>query len=305
MAGGGSVQHQKSGKADFGHIYDCEDPREYFNTLGGMGYRAPHHGQRIFARLLRERYGIDLLGERPANGKTNGNGGSHGPVRIADLCCSYGINGALLKYDTTLEELYERYGSEELAKLSSEEMAAADREFYASRLREDRPYTIGVDTAANAVSYARRSGALDFGAAENLESEEPGEELRTELAGLDLLTVTGGIGYIGERSFERVLDAVEGPAPWVAAVALRWVDYSDISETLARYGLKTRRLESQTFEQRRFADRDEKEYVCRELEKMDIDTTGKECEGSYHAYFYLSTPEEESIDVEELLGGDF
>ena len=41
-----------------------------------------------------------------------------------DVCCSYGINAALLKHELTLNDLYARYGSGELAGLSSEELTA-------------------------------------------------------------------------------------------------------------------------------------------------------------------------------------
>ena len=65
--------HEKSGKASFGHIYDRQDPREYFKTLGSMDYRIPDHGQRLFGALV-ERQRED--GEDPAGstGERNGLG---------------------------------------------------------------------------------------------------------------------------------------------------------------------------------------------------------------------------------------
>lgn len=100
--------HQKSGKAKFGHIYDREDPREYYGTLGAMDYRAPEHGQRLFSSLVEKR--------------SDGNG----PVNVVDICCSYGVNAALLKYDVALDDLYERYSSEDLETLSGDEMVEVD-----------------------------------------------------------------------------------------------------------------------------------------------------------------------------------
>lgn len=97
--------HQKSGKVSFGHIYDLRDPREYYKTLGEMDYRTPEHGQRLFSALV----------ERRSN---------RSAVNVVDLCCSYGINAALLKYDIVLDDLYERYFSEELEKLSGDELAS-------------------------------------------------------------------------------------------------------------------------------------------------------------------------------------
>jgi hypothetical protein len=171
--------HQKVGKANFDHIYDLEDPREYFNTLGRFDYRIPQHGQRLFS---------DLIGARRGASR-DGNGARR--FRVVDVCCSYGINAALLKYETTLEEMYARYGSGELAGLSSGELAQHDAAYYGARRRAAAPEVIGLDVARNAVSYGLRSGILDAGFAENLEEDEPTEELGRAVSGADLLTVTG------------------------------------------------------------------------------------------------------------------
>ena len=133
----------------------------------------------------------------------------------------------------------------------------------------------------------------------------PSDTLRREISDVDLFTVTGGIGYISERTFDRLLGCVdEGRNPWVAVLALRWVSYDKISEVLKGYGLVTEKLEEYTFEQRRFADEEERDYVCRELGRMGLDTEGKESEGSYHAEFYLSRPARQisEASVEELVG---
>lgn len=291
----GDALHQKSGKANFELIYDLEDPREYFNTLGSFDYCVAQHGQHVFSTLIearREGWSSNGIGEKR--------------TKVLDVCCSYGINAALLKYETTLEELYTRYASKELADLSSEELERADAAFYEERFKEAAPEVIGVDVASNAVSYGIRSGALDAGFAENLEEGEPTEELRRAVSGVDLLTVTGGVGYISGRTFERLLDCIvegpEGRVPWLAVFALRWVSYEDISEVLSSYGLVTEKLNGHTFTQRRFTDVGEREYVLEELAGMGIDTTGKEDTGWYHADFYLSRPVEEAeIPLETLL----
>jgi hypothetical protein len=279
--------HQKAGKASFEHIYDSEDPREYFNTLGGLGYEAPRHGYEIFSALIEEM--------RPA-----GEG-----LTILDVCCSYGINGALLKYDIGLDDLYARYGSEEAARKTSAELAADDREFYAKHRRPSAPRVIGLDVAENAVAYGVDANMLDAGVAENLEDHEPSGELQRLVSEVDLITVTGGVGYIGGKTFERLLKSLpEGKKPWIAVLALRWVDFGPLAELFAHHGYVTEPLGGRTFEQRRFADTDEQEYVCEELSRMGVDPAGKESEGSYHAYFYLSRPADEAAGsrVEDLVG---
>ena len=286
--------HQKSGKTDFDLIYNLGDPREYFNVLGKFDYCIPRHGQRIFSALIeaRRNAGLEVAGD--------------GQPGIVDICCSYGMNAALLKYETSLDELYDRYRSDEFADLSSGELAEADAKFYRERLRKMAPEVVGVDVARSAVSYGIRSGVLDAGFAENLEEKEPTEALARAVSRADLLTVTGGVGYISERTFERLMDcAVEGSggrAPWVAAFALRWVSYERISEVLSKYGLVTEKLDGHTFTQRRFTDDAERDYVLEELAGMDVNPTGKEDTGWYHANFYLSRPANEAnIPLESLL----
>jgi hypothetical protein len=222
-----------------------------------------------------------------------------------DVCCSYGIIAALLKHEIVIDDLYTRYSSEELAGLSSEELARADAAFYRERTKEGAPEVVGVDVARNAVSYGVRSGVLDAGFAENLEENEPTGDLRRAVAGTDLLTITGGVGYISEATFERLLDCMageDGRLPWIAVFALRWVSYDDISDVLSNFGLVTEKLADHTFTQRRFTGAEEREYVLEELAEMDVDTTGREDTGWYHANFYLSRPvEEASVPLKALL----
>ena len=288
MATDGGTRHQRSGKASFDRIYDLQDPKEYFNTLRDLNYNIPHHGQKVFSRLVEKRW--EEVGGRP--------------VSVLDLCCSYGTNAALLKHAITLEDLYERYASEEVGGLSGDALAAADARFYGRRRKEGAPRVVGLDVAANAVSYGVKAGLLDVGAVEDLESAEPSEALREAASGADLITVTGGVGYISERTFARILDCIpEGEEPWVATFALRWVDYGPVAGALAGRGLITEKLDTHTFDQRRFANPGEREYVCRELEKMGLDPAGKERDGSYHANFYLSRPADgvRKESLEELL----
>ena len=286
--------HQKSGKANFDLVYSLEDPREYFGAFCNLDYCIPQHGQRVFSELIEARRedGHNGLGERQTG--------------VVDVCCSYGINAALLKYETTLDDLYVRYGSEELAGLSSNELAEADAAFYGERVREAAPKVVGVDVSPNAVSYGVRSGVLDAGFAENLEENEPTEELRRAVSGTDLLTVTGGVGYVSERTFGRLLTCMtegpEGRIPWVAVFVLRWVSYEEVSNVLSGYGLVTEKLSGHTFTQRRFADDAERGYVLEKLAEMGVDAAGKEEEGWHHTNFYLSRPAEEAkTPIETIL----
>ena len=274
-------------KANFDHIYDLEDPRGYFNALGELEYQAPRHGSSVFSALL---------DEKQSNGR---------PAKIVDLCCSYGINAALLKHELSLQDLYSRYGSKQLADLSTEELAAADNEFYEEHRVDSPPEVVGVDVAGNAVSYAVQTSLLDAGFAEDLEKQEPSGALREAASGADLLTVTGGIGYVWENTFDRVLSCFdEEDMPWVATMPLRMVDYAPIAEVLSGYGLATEKLTTRTFQQRRFLDGQERDHVLQKLAESDIDPDGKEASGWYHSELYLSRPAEEveKVPLQDLPG---
>jgi len=278
--------HAKNGKARFDHIYNQPDPRPYFQTLEQFGYEIPGHGQAMFTALvarLREQMG-------------------HEALTVLDLCCSYGVNAALLNHELTLDSLYERYRSPALAGLSSEELAAADADFYPRRRRESPVRVVGIDTADKAVGYASRAGLLAGASHENLEQSGPSEGLRKHLAGVGLITVTGGIGYISERTFESVL-SVTGGTPWVAAFALRWVSFEPIAAVLAEHGLVTEHLTTRTFVQRRFTGEAERAYVLDELARLGIDASGKEEEGNYHADLYLARPagQARALPLEDLV----
>lgn len=271
-------------KTNFDGIYDESDPRRYYGRLGAFDYAVPHHGQQVFRQVLRA-----LPVERPT---------------VVDVCCSYGVNAALLKHDVELSDLYDHYTSEAVAGLSSDELAAVDREFFAGVRRGDAPEVVGLDAAANAVGYAVDVGLLDRGLVQDLEASEPSAEVTSACEPADLVTVTGGIGYVTERTFDRLLgcSAVE-PKPWVAALCLRTVPFDPIAEQLAAHGLVTEQLDGVTFPQRRFTDEAEREYALNELASLGIDPGGRESDGMYHVNVFLSRPADAVAErpIEEVL----
>lgn len=270
------ISHSKPGKAQFDHIYNQDDPRPYYNTLRELDYQIPAHGQAIFRRLIeRQRES----GRQP---------------QILDLCCSYGITAALLNHDVTLDELYDHYGSPELDALSSSELVDADRAYYRAHRAEESTPVVGVDVADQAVAYGKRAGLLETASSANLETEDPDPVLAERLDDVTMVTVTGGVGYIGTPTFERVIDGVEnGQPPWIAAFALRWVDYRPIAATLAERGLQTEKVDGH-FPQRRFADDDERDYALGQLARAGVDASAERRENRYFASFYLSRPAAEA-----------
>lgn len=291
MASNPYARHNEESKASFDHVYDLPDPRGYFRALGALDYRAPEHGRRLFPTLLRE---------IPGTG---------GPPGVLDLCCSYGVNAALIRHELALQDLYARYASPELAEHAVDELAEEDRAFYAAHRHDSPPAFVGADAATNAVAYALRVGLLRAGFGENFETSEPSGAFEKSVGDVRLVTVTGGVGYVWTSTFDRVLRSVtrarsDGAAPWIATLPARIVDYAPLSELFAGYGLVTEKLSSRTFPQRRFSDAAERDHVLRTLDEMGLDPSGKEREGYYHADLYLSRPAEHAAEttVDELFG---
>ncbi|MFJ5678514.1 hypothetical protein [Streptomyces sp. NPDC093097] len=275
------------GKAHFESIYNCPDPHRYFATLHPLEYQIPHHGQMVFRALA------DALRQRR---------GTPAPLRVVDLCCSYGVNAALLNHQVSLDDLYHHYSASGTQALEGEELARADLAYYAARRRPDAAHVTGLDAADRAVAYGVAAGLLDQGFAENLEIDAPSAQLRQALSGTDLITVTGGVGYITARTFSRLFDSFNEP-PWVAAMVLRTVSYRPISALLARAGLVTERLTTRTFRQRRFADDAERQGAFEALAARGLSVGGKEAHGFYHAELYVSRPAADvaALPLAELL----
>lgn len=277
------------GKADFGHIYDRPDPRDFFRTLGALDYEIPERARPVFKTIFTEL-------------RKRGDAAREQPLRVLDLCCSYGVNAALLRYDLDLDDLFERYSSLE-PDLTPEELSTADKDFFAHRLLPDTVRISGLDSAANAVGYACEVGLIDNGWVENLEESLPSDELARELNHLDVIICTGGIGYITERTVGQVVRARPGrPAPWVAAFVLRQFSYEPVSAALAQHGLVTEQLNGVSFPQRRFASESEREAALRAVTERGLDPSGYEETGRYYADFYLSRPQAHSSPpVDDLL----
>ena len=195
----GDVDHYQA-KANFDDIYNQPDPRSYYRTLGALDYEIPAHGAAVFDLLL------DEMGGR--EGRT-----------VLDVCCGYSANAALLNHDIDLADLYEHYGN--LQNAADDDIAEIDRQWFAEHSRADAVSVIGLDAASNAVRYATSVGLLDQGVIADLESAAPDEPTARAFAAADLVAVTGGIGYVGEKTFRSVVEAGGEHPPWVAALSLR------------------------------------------------------------------------------------
>lgn len=267
------------GMTAFDDIYDQPDPRAYFRSLGPLEYQAPHHGQGVFRRAVAARTRTARAAERP--------------VTVLDICCSYGINAALLNHEVTLDDLYAHYTSPQATALTTAELIEWDRSYYAARRRHDPARVIGLDMATNAISYACEVGLLERGFAENLETAPPSASLLRAARHARLITITGGVTFLSPRTFQPLLTCAQDPV-WVAAFVLRTTSYESIAVCLAANGLVTERATTHTFRQRRFTDADEQRYAVQAVTAAGDDPYGKETDGYFHTTLHLSRPAEDA-----------
>ncbi|MEK8144851.1 hypothetical protein NKH18_34795 [Streptomyces sp. M10(2022)] len=197
-----------------------------------------------------------------------------GAGAVLDICCSYGINAALLNHDLTLEDLYDHYTSPTASAMTTSELAAWDREFYRDRRRPDAVPAFGLDAAPNAIAYACEVGLLDEGFGENLEAAPPSAALLRAARRIRLITVTGGASFLSSRTFRPLLESADVPV-WVAALVLRTGSYRPIAECLDSFGLVTEKAGSRTFVQRRFTGPQERQFAVDAVTAAGEDPRGR------------------------------
>ena len=264
-------------KANMDDIYNRSDPRAYFGELKKLAYSIPGAAKPLFRKL------IDDLKERRDD-----------TVHILDLGCSYGVNAALLKYDLSMRDLYAHWGQEKLTDATPEEVVQNDQRFFSDLGEPNDIEVIGIDQAENAIAFSEEVGLLDGGVAANLETEPVPASAEEDLASVNLVISTGCVGYVTERTFERLLPMItRNDKPWIANFVLRMFPFDAIEETLSDWGYVTEKLEDQTFIQRKFASAEEQEQVLEQLKKRGIDPTEQEREGCLLAEFYLSRPKKD------------
>ena len=252
-------------KAVFDSIYIADDPRAYFSVLGSLDYTVPDVAEPVIRQILAAK--AVASGWNPT---------------VLDIGSSYGINAATHRFPVNFSSLRQRYARREMVEIEAEEMARLDRHFYASWPEIGIGRFIGLDISEPAIRYANRAGLHIDGVVANLETDTLSARDATVIAPVDVLLSTGSIGYVTERTYDTLLDAVSSSS-WVISFVLRMFPYDGFIESFARRGLVTERLRWATFVQRRFRDEAEFEQTLASLEAQGIDPTGIESEGLFQA----------------------
>jgi hypothetical protein len=277
------IKYDESGKFVLKDIYNENSPVHYFSELAELDYQIPQNAKPVFQKLI--------ASKRMLEGKR--------ALKIIDIGCSYGVNGALLKHGLSMKELYRLYdaGLNDDATL----LFARDQVLYAEPVDTDLEM-VGIDTAPYAIEYAVRSGLLDAGFTTNLEKQDPTPRDVRAIKDAGLIISTGCIGYVTEKSLERLLNASGGSHPWMAHFVLRMFDFQDSKNMLHTHGYATEKLRG-LFRQRRFVSDIEQQNVLDNLSTMGIDPTGAELDGWYMAELFVSRPQGlvQAMPLEQLL----
>ncbi|MEU0501258.1 class I SAM-dependent methyltransferase [Nocardia sp. NPDC005998] len=269
-----------TGKASFDDIYDRPDPREYYARMSELDYRIPELAKPFFQQQIRE-YCASARVDAPT---------------VLDIGCSYGVNAALLRFDTTISDLADHYRTAEDADQAA--LIARDRARLDARDQLPGVRFIGMDAARPALSYAHAAGFLHDTVHADLEAAEPTDEQRRTLAAADIVISTGCVGYVTEKTLARVALAHPRRRPWMAHFVLRMFSFESIAAELAALGYRTERAPG-VFEQRRFASDSERTQVLNTLAASGIDTDGQESTGWLLANLYISRPLPKYPDPED------
>ena len=255
-------------KASFTDIYNKQDPRAYFTTLAPLEYTIPQQVQPLFQHLYQ-------LSSKNTDTCT-----------VLDVCCSYGINGALLRHDVDIATWLAHYKSSDLI---SKQQIQVDKEFFARRGKFDKPTVLGLDKAENAIRYAKDTVLVDNAWAEDLEADNPSPDLVKALQDVSLVICTGGVGYVGAPTFSRIISAIPRTSKIsVASTVIRTVSYDDIATVLQERGLITEKLPGVVLRQRRFASTEEQKSFVAQVTARGLDPAGFEKEGYLCAEIYVS-----------------
>jgi SAM-dependent methyltransferase len=264
------VPFDSTGKISFDHIYTAPDPRPYFGTLSRVDYQIPQLAKPYFTKLIEE-----YQAERGIPQPT-----------VLDVGCSYGVNAALLRCETSLDDLYAQYTAPGVADLDRPALLERDRRLVHTHETPDGARFFGLDASGPALEYAQSAGFLDETIRADFERDDADPAQQALLDQVDLVVSTGCVGYVTERTIDRI---ARGSRPWMAHFVLRMFSYEPVAERLAELGYETAGIDG-VFRQRRFASDEEQTQILATLDGAGVDPGGLESEGWLYARLYVSRP---------------
>ena len=267
----------KTAKTQFSHVYDCIDCRPYYCALQSLNYQLPDHVSSLVRQSLSELQRQCCLRR----------------CVVLDVASGYGALSARLRHDISMESLLSRYLDPDIRQLTPEELVESDREWFCKhRASMEWPHVIGLDTSIPALEYGKSVGLYDAVFSEDLESFQPTPELSAAVSQVDLIMESGGIGYIGPNTFERLLACCTEPKPWVIMAPTRVSNATPVLNCLRNHGYSISSPSDSPVKHRLFSDSTELDKAVAEIGAKGLNPESYESSGYYFADLYIAKPME-------------
>lgn len=274
-------------KSSFEEVYCSPTPHAYFGEMQRLGYEIGEQAKPYFraaARLLRQQIGPNH------------------PIRLLDVGCSYGVGAALSKYDFSFHELADFFSDQ--ASEDYRTCVKETRELIAAEGTEAPLRCAGADASREAIRFAVETGLLEAGIAKNLEDDDSLDSQDAAiLKKCTLLTSTGAIGYVGEKTLTPFLDLLGkglelSHGPYAVVTILRMFDPAPIARTFAKSGYLFVRVPGVRLRQRAFDGDREFDETIELLHQRGLDPEGWETKGHLYADLFAAASEK---DLDELV----
>ncbi len=260
-----------TGKVVLDHIYDQETPLHFYNALSELDYSIPAEANPVFVKL------ISFI-QKLKNDQT---------IKLIDLGSSYGVNGALLKTNKSLDDLLKRYKAPELKNSTSNELIKKDKNWY--EIENNSIIMVGADVSKHALDYALKTNLINKKLCGNLEQRTLTENETQAIENTDLIISTGCIGYVSHQTIKELLNSLKPKQPIMAHFVLRTISFEKIEQEISKNGYKTYKSKI-PFRQRQFASKEEQASTLSRLKEMELNSEHYEAEGNYYAHLYISLP---------------
>lgn len=265
-------------KADFSDIYYKENPFDYLSEMRKLNYRIPDLTLPLylfFARKINE------------NKKEK--------VSVFDIGSSYGINSALITYNISMKDLDNFF-----LKNNTPPTIHKTIKFFGNTTEKNSFLDFYLlDMSYEALKFAGLAGLCKESFCENLEEKDPGKSLLQTLSTVDLFISTGCVGYVTEKTFERLFEGIKvstndfeslGPTPIFAFSTLRMFDLNKIKKIFTKNDFFLLKTEIPPINQRKFQGKAEQKAIISILKSKNINTVNLEEKGNLYADFYVGGP---------------
>lgn len=275
----GSTNSQEldaSGKANFDSIYTADTPLPYLNVMRQLDYRIPTEAQAYIEHLV-SRYSAAHPNQQE--------------VHVLDIGTSYGINGALLKWNLSLVDFCDHYLTDGYSDLPLAQRDLHNQQLCLGRSPRSNIKVIGLDISKPALDFGLETGLLDHSVCVDLEKHSADDTQAEQIKQSDCLISTGCLGYVSEVSLRKIIELCAPNKPWMAHCLLRMFPLEPYRKLFESYGYRVW-LSDEILPQRRFASAEEKEQVLDSLHQQGIDTTGYESGDYLWARVFYVVPDD-------------